>query len=177
MANADSVKAKIQSLIDTANNITGNNDLNLTDAIDSLINNVGGNSELPELTNAGTASDLLLGKELINEHGVKITGTIPHDTYAFWAQPALSSSGNVYVAYPATEQRRIVGDGATLQSHIKKEYFGDASPEEVLAGKTFTSASGLMVTGTLTAQTYYVGYTDPDDSFGNDGDLYFVRGE
>jgi hypothetical protein len=129
------------------------------------------------LTNAGTANDLLLGKELINEYGTKVVGTIPHDTYSFWAEPALSGAGNVFVAYAATQPRRIVGDGASLQAHIKKERLGDASPEDVVVGKTFTSTSGLMVAGTLVAQVYYTGDTEPADSFGNDGDLYFVRGE
>ena len=33
--------------------------------------------ELPELSNPGTASDLLSGKQLINENGESITGTMP----------------------------------------------------------------------------------------------------
>ena len=45
MATAESVKAKLQSLIDTANDVTGNDDTNLTDAVNALVGGFGGESE------------------------------------------------------------------------------------------------------------------------------------
>ena len=50
--------------------------------------------------------------------------------------------------------------------------FGDAAKSDVISGKTFTSESGLKVTGTMVVQKYYTGNTAPSNSFGNDGDLY-----
>lgn len=41
MASITSVKAKIQGLIDKANSATGKSDIDLTSAVDSLINGVG----------------------------------------------------------------------------------------------------------------------------------------
>lgn len=51
-----------------------------------------------------------------------------------------------------------------------------ALAEDIIAGKT-AYVNGGKVTGALTVQAYYAGDGEPDDSFGNDGDLYFVRGE
>ena len=51
-----------------------------------------------------------------------------------------------------------------------------ATAEDIISGQT-AYVNGEKVTGTLVVNAYYAGDTEPDDSFGNDGDLYFVRGE
>ena len=51
-----------------------------------------------------------------------------------------------------------------------------ATSADIISGKT-AYVSGGKVTGTLTVQTYYTGSAEPTASFGNDGDLYLVRGE
>jgi hypothetical protein len=71
----------------------------------------------------------------------------------------------------------VIRHSETFSVGIGANTFGNANPSDVIAGKSFTSSSGHKITGTLIAQAYYTGGTEPDDSFGNDGDLYFVRGE
>lgn len=51
-----------------------------------------------------------------------------------------------------------------------------ATAEDILNGKT-AYANGEKVTGTAIVSTYYIGLSEPNSSFGNDGDLYLVRGE
>lgn len=48
--------------------------------------------------------------------------------------------------------------------------------DNLVSGIVAHSASGDQVTGALVVQTYYVGTSEPDSSFGSDGDIYFVTG-
>lgn len=52
-----------------------------TNTINEILNTINNlpeaGTDLPELTNEGTAADLLSGKELINSEGEKVIGTIP----------------------------------------------------------------------------------------------------
>ena len=48
-----------------------------------------------------------------------------------------------------------------------------AGEADVVAGKVFVDASGAEKTGTLVVQTYYYGASNPTDSLGVNGDLYF----
>lgn len=51
--------------------------------------------ELPELSNEGSASDLMLGKELINEDGSKVTGTFTIDNELNTQDDLISQIQNV----------------------------------------------------------------------------------
>lgn len=50
------------------------------------------------------------------------------------------------------------------------------SADKMLSGETAHDKTGETITGTLVAQRYYVGTTEPDTSFGEDGDVYLKVG-
>ena len=67
---------------------------------------------------------------------------------------------------------------AVTVAAIPDEYIttidADATAADIAKDKT-AYVNGEKVTGSMVVQTYYVGDTEPNDSFGNDGDLYLVR--
>ena len=121
------------------------------------------------------ASDLAEGKTAY-VNGEKITGTIPHAAFAFSTTPSVNKDyTKLLVQYPASNDKRIIGDGALFQAQIYLTEFGNATESDVISGKVFTSEAGLKATGTLVVNTYYVSDSLPDTSFGIDGDLCLVR--
>lgn len=161
MATADSVKTKIQGLIASANAKTGNTDADLTTAVNTLIDGFGqGGVELPEIDPSvlGTASDLARGKQLIDSSGNVVTGNIQTN------EPAEGTGGfaaitdpAIFLSYPGSGPTLnisakvgrdiLLRNGSRVVTRAPLTEFGDARPEDVVAGKTFTSAEGFVVEG------------------------------
>ena len=153
MATADSVKAKIQGLIASANAKTGNTDANLTTAVNTLIDGFGqgGGVELPALTNPGSASDLAQGKQLIGADGSVVTGTLIEDkVLQIWENVSIETDdGTIEMVAPVTEDC-ILREGVSYSRLIaNSSAFGDASPGDVRKGVYFTSSSGVHVRGEM----------------------------
>lgn len=118
---------------------------------------VTGTHECPEgldtsSDNPVTASDMLYGKEAF-VNGAKVTGRLREFgsnqgqgrcEYSIYFN---STDKTINASLKAPEDR-IYRTGASMGTEIPSSTFGDASPEDVLAGKTFTSTSGLKVSGT-----------------------------
>ena len=120
-----------------------------------------GGVSLPELSNPGTASDMASGKELIDQDGNVVTGTLyeytenttevsGHENLEV-LEKDLDDNGELV---PHLQLRgQVTGTGVLRKNAWVKvatplTNLGDATAEDVAAGKTFTSAAGLTVTGT-----------------------------
>jgi hypothetical protein len=108
--------------------------------------------ELPTLSNPGVAEDLLAGKELIDANGNVVTGTVVDKRSILDAvniNPVVLTVGShTYIMHQYTPSKTMmVRDVIKLCASIDK--FGTATAADVAKGKTFTSAAGLTVTGTL----------------------------
>lgn len=98
-----------------------------------------------------TVSDIVEGKTAY-VNGKKITGNIQYSSGSMIVTKNFGKNGNYfYYTYPTTNAKMVIGGGVSLTIKIAMSEFGDATPEDVAKGKTFTSASGLKVTGTAEA--------------------------
>jgi hypothetical protein len=125
-----------------------------------------GGVTLPELSNPATASDLAYDKQLIGADGEIITGTLGEVTEGLkifgTGEVALhGSAGATEFAVSAVYSPNNIGDntvgcilrpGAVMAPrNVPSSLFGNATPNQVAKGATFTSAAGLLMEGTMEA--------------------------
>lgn len=104
---------------------------------------------LPTLSDAATADDIAKGKEVIDGNGNKITGslyTVTGDLLTDFGRVKKVGS-ELEVRSAAIASDKILRSTATVSNRVPLANLGDATAADVAAGKTFTSAAGLTVTG------------------------------
>lgn len=81
-------------------------------------------------------------------------------------------NGNAVVAENIKKGIRILGvEGTYTAENTQTVGYDLATEEEILKGKS-AFADGKEVLGTLELNHYYYGENIPDDSIGNDGDIF-----
>lgn len=111
-------------------------------------------TQLPTLTNPGTAADMAQGKQLIDQNGEIVTGTLV-ETSNF----VLSGSGYTPILKDGNIECVANYSNSNYPGHVARfpiQYgfripasdFGNATAADVLFGKTFTSEAGVKVSGT-----------------------------
>jgi hypothetical protein len=141
-----SVNQKMTALADAIRSKTGETGRLSIDAMTIAVDNISVGVELPELTNEGTAADLLSGKELIDDEGNVVTGTMPTATQA---TPSIAVNSNGLITASATQSAGYVSAGtksATKQLTTK----GTTTYTPSTTSKTI--ASGVYLTGTQTIE-------------------------
>lgn len=130
------------------------NNADLQEILDA-VNALPDATELPELTNPGTAEDLEADKQLIDAEGNIVTGTVRV------AHGGITQEADSINRIPMGDQSRIKltvhveektiikpSTGNVISLTAPCSEFGDATAEDVAKGKTFTSAAGLKAVGT-----------------------------
>lgn len=111
------------------------------------------------------ASDLASGKTAYVS-GKKLTGTVEtFDTadmeeLTFPDNMSVSTEGSYARPYATFKRNTLFRPGALVAIKVPFAKFGDSTASNVLSGKTFTSAAGVKVSGTMpskAAQTYTPG--------------------
>lgn len=111
--------------------------------------------ELAPLDNPATAADLVSGKSLYDQNGNLVTGTL-YEALAgkviaaqeFQSVGENGSSG-LFVLAKQTVGDVVARNGTLFRSYAPTSAFGNAEASDVAKGKTFTSAAGLLVEGTM----------------------------
>ena len=95
-----------------------------------------------------TQNDIANGKTAY-VNGEKITGNLSVISQISTSATPSSNETDISLSYK-NSSRRIFDKNATLILKTSLSNFGDATVADVMAGKTFTSANGLKITGTAT---------------------------
>ena len=104
-----------------------------------IMNEGGGGKKLPTLTNPGTAANLLSGKQLINQNGEIVTGSM---TDRGAVTQALNAGGSY--AIPAGYHN---GAGKVTANSLSSQTSGTATAADIRSGKT-AWVNGAKLTGT-----------------------------
>lgn len=115
-----------------------------------LIGTYEGSTGLDTSDATATAGDIVSGKTAY-VNAEKITGTLSTLQVAPGTPEYNTSPDQIKISTSLTGERYIVENTVSLTA--KASDFGDAVPSDVVSGKTFTSASGLKLTGTYEGST------------------------
>ena len=139
----------------------------------------GGGTVLPTLTNAGTASDLVQGKQLIDASGNVVTGSLTDHAGSYFKDcEGFDADGGVISPYFTVDDDIVLRSGTIIYVDVYKSEYGNAKPEDVRAGVTFTSENGIAIegtaqmgggyaikSGTTTSRTINTGLSDVEQFF------------
>lgn len=112
-----------------------------------------------------TATDIAGGKTAYVD-GEKVTGTIydPNNNVVFtngsYVYLGEKTSPTQIGVYKKLDKDTLIRNGKQIQVLAKAETFGDATADDVVRGKTFTSSAGIKVAGNI-PETVYNTYGAP----------------
>lgn len=101
-------KSDLTSIADTVRSKLGVTDTYYVSELSDAIERIPTGTQLPTLTNPGTPADLLSGKELIDQDGNKVTGTIATVTQA---TPSITVNSSGLITASATQSAGYVSSG------------------------------------------------------------------
>ena len=112
--------------------------------------------QLPTLSNPGSSADIARGKQLIDQNGEIVTGSVQtwEDGYGSsldgtQVSMVTDSLGGRYVStYGTFSSNRLYRPGSTISVDLDPSAYGDATAADVASGKTFTSSAGVKISGT-----------------------------
>ena len=127
---------------------------NILDKVNSLPEASTG-VELPELSNEGTAADLVSGKELIDQNGNKVTGTNPYEKTATDTQ--VNSQTDLIVQIASALEGKVASGGGSVKTctvifNVASDYYTQVAFYTALSERTPVTSSVGLDGGTVVIQ-------------------------
>ena len=154
-------KSDLTSVADTIRSKLGVTDTYYVSELSDAIERIPTGTQLPTLTNPGTSSDLLSGKELIDQDGSIITGTNPYE----------KSSTDAAIANEATlisQIQTVLNDKASANIELPT-LTNPGTSADLLSGKELIDQSGNKVTGTIPTKSATIITPSTSDQTSNSG--------
>ena len=162
----------------TANEVTEQASL-IAEIKTALEGKAGGGTVLPALDNPATSADMAEGKQLIDAGGNVVTGSLPVRSGEFSKDcEGVEPYGTLLSPYCVLDSDVLLKKDTKVYVDLVSYEYGNAKPEDVAKGKTFTSESGFKVegtaqmgggyaikSGTTTSQTINTGLSDVEQFF------------
>lgn len=153
---ADKVLCEKSDLVAVANAIRGKNGTTNTYKVNQLagaVENISSGTTLPTLSNPGSAADLRSGKQLIDQSGNKITGTLATVTQA---TPSITVNSAGLITASATQSAGYVASGAKsatkqLPTKSAATITPGTSNQTIAAGTYLTGAQTIKGDSNLVA--------------------------
>lgn len=103
-----------------------------------------------------TADKVVKGSAFTSRAGFNVSGTMTNATSGLVTLNGVSSSADssTFTMKGTPMESMAIGTGTTVQASTSLSNFGDATASDVAAGKTFTSADGFKVAGTMEPGMY-----------------------
>lgn len=166
---------KLKAIADAIRAKEGSSDPIIANDFPARIAAIETGTQLPTLTNPGTAADMAQGKQLIGQDGEIVTGSILElptgnivldgETFTGW-----DNSNNRLIGMQATMSQTMLGrQGKLAIISTQATNFGNATAADVASGKTFTSEAGVKVTGTAAPASYLKGFSATITGNGGNG--------
>lgn len=116
-----------------------------------------GTETIIDITDSTVTADAMQdGIVAYGADGEKITGILPVWKNIHWTNSTLvwNDENKQVVAKGTMDLKRILDKDAPVEFRQDSSKYGDASPEDVVKGKTFTSVSGLKIEGTKEEKSF-----------------------
>lgn len=150
--------ADYKDACDAVREKTGGTDAIKSGVLGAKIRAIPTGGQLPSLSDPAVAGDIASGKETIDADGNVLTGTVrevPSGGYDTFNMSIIDndhlvqgSLSRIFLYSSPLNADVLFRAGSEVGLYLKQENFGDATADDVRAGKTFTSKAGLKVTGT-----------------------------